>query len=133
MWEPPGVVVNNNTRVRDCFVEDAGILRAMVQENVPANSVVLIMNGDKSDVSFTKLPTLCKMYRCVRKEMLWSATTEAHIDLVQTLNCYAMIDSELALHSTHFFGNLYSTMSLDVYYSLIAAGRKATMYNPHII
>ncbi len=111
------------------MVTDEGILRALVAEQVPPQTVLLIMNGHDADFAFPALSALCKAYQCVRKEMLWSLRDESPVELVRTPTSVAMIDAVLASHATHFFGNMYSTMSLDLYYSRVAEGQRASMYN----
>jgi hypothetical protein len=109
-------------------VGDAGILASLISEKVPPSTVVLVMNGQDDDFEFKALPTVCKMYRCIRKEMLWSVRS-APSELLRTLTSVAMIDAVLASKAIHFFGNVYSTMSLDLYYSRLSSGQKAKMYN----
>jgi hypothetical protein len=130
-WYPAGIHAKH-PKLRECYIKDAGMLKALVSEKVPANTTLLIMNGNGADLDrFDAFPLLCKTYRCIRKEMFW-ALSEAPPELVQSLTSLAMIDAVIAQQGSHFFGNLYSTLSQDLYFSRIAAGQRAAYFNNEV-
>jgi hypothetical protein len=82
-------------------------------------------NGDSS---VFKLPAHCESYICVRKEQFWSER-EAPTEYVHHEMSLSMVDYALASRATLFLGNMYSTMSKELYYSFVGRGAKAVMFN----
>lgn len=136
---------NDSTEKRACNEGEDAIYDALVHEKVPFETVLLIMNGEKNEYFGTlkklcgkadchvsagvKLPKHCRRsFICVRKENFWTAE-DAPPGFVHHEMSLAMVDYALANKSTLFLGNLYSTMSKEIYYSFISANRRALMYN----
>lgn len=120
--------------LRACLQDDSVIYSYLTSPriNIPLNnSILLIMNYDSEDFNFSNMSILCNhrcdgpevekncnVFHCIRKEMLVSPVEllQRFPDLVNTPSSLAMIDDQLAQHGILFFGNLYSSLSVEIYY-----------------
>lgn len=143
---------------RICSDGEDAIYEKLAELEVPYGTILMIMNGVKEDylsklpklcgagdchVSHTSLstatspgrnstaytlPAHCKNYICVRKEQFWSER-EAPDSFVHHEMSLSMVDYALASRASLFLGNMYSTMSKELYYSFVGRGAKAAMFN----
>lgn len=133
-----------------CNDGEAAIYEKLVALQIPFGTLLMVMNGVKEDY-FGTLPTLCgsnecrvthqhgsaqasvlpshcKSFVCVRKEQFWGPA-EAPAGFLQHDNSLSMVDFALAYRASLFLGNMYSTMSQELFHTFTGEGRKAEMYN----
>ena len=137
---------------RACSDGEAAIHAKLQALQIPHGTVLMFMNGEKADY-FKSLPILCgtedchashqhqpdgapftlpahcRSYICVRKEQFWSSEKEAPAGFVSHDMSLSMVDFALATRATLFLGNLYSTMSQELFHVFRAAGKQAEMFN----
>lgn len=134
-----------------CSEGEDAVYESLVGENIPFGSILMIMNGVQTEY-FSALPRLCGTgecrissrntsdedvvrlhehclsFICVRKENFWGVN-EASPEFFRHEMSLSMVDFALAAEASLFLGNMYSTMSKELFYAFVGANRKAVMYN----
>lgn len=122
VWKREGRTDGSNTQdqLRVCLEGDDAFFRAL-KMHAPNNSIVMIMSGVTNNLQ-DKFPLTCGgrcgggrdcfVFRCISKDSLISHIPQTFL---KTLTAFAMLDFSIALESTVFIGNLYSSMSSEIY------------------
>lgn len=134
MWSKRTWAFDKPDQYRACYQDDTVIYDLLVSPviQIPLNnSVIMVMNYATDDLNFDSMLKLCHnrcdgpdagekcyVFHCLRKESLISTVELLGLfpELIDTPSSLAMIDSQLALHGILFFGNMYSTMSVEIMY-----------------
>ena len=102
-----------------CMMHDAEIAEALLEQGVAAGSMLYLFPSPAPDAVLT----LCQRFSCVHRGGL-----DAADDLLY--NERALLDFTVAMHASAAYGNIYSTMSVELVASTMAKGRPAAFLNP---
>lgn len=124
-WKPRSFLGGNTL---NCFEEESSVKTLLLDSSIPKDSILLIMNGNERSA----LPrTICleTNYRCITKSMLLGSDFKYPHHFMQLPNSFAMLDYTISLNAQAFIGNVYSTMSVELYYEFLNTGKPAQFYN----
>ena len=110
----------------NCFEDEISVKTRLLESSIPKDSILFVMNGDE------KLPkSICLEtdYRCIRKSMLFDGDFDYPRQFVRSSNSLAMLDYTISLNAQSFIGNVYSTMSVELYHEFVNNGKPASFYN----
>ena len=125
---------NTNEELRVCF-EDDETFYSSLKTFAPNNSIVIIMSDTKMKLEETFPLTCgghcvakpgCFVFQCTSKQALISTYPS---ELLASQTAYAMVDFSIAIDSTIFFGNLYSSMSTEIFIRHLSQNKTAHFYN----
>lgn len=93
----------------ECYTSDANMLQYL-QKHPPPSNTLFIASGYQSVAHF---PLLCSYYACVFHSDLFNASYGGYF---RKLTTGAWIDFLLCLHASAFYGNSFSTFSIQLMY-----------------
>ena len=120
-----GLQISGEAATVRCFVDDELLLDYM--HNVamlPTNSLLLVA----SEAPLHSFPRLCESYECIHKDKIWSPA-ESRIKHANTTLVKAYVDYLLASNAQVFYGNRYSSFSIEMISQFRHVGKKASFYN----
>ena len=115
-----------------CLQDEKSIYSFLMDSGIPKDSLLFIMTSDTDDVLHG---SVCREsnFRCVSKSMLLGADVDYPPQFIKSVNSFAMLDFTIALRATAFFGNAYSTMSVEIYHEFRLIGKSAKFYNERLV
>ena len=108
-----------------CWVEEAGISAELKRQGLGAGSWLFVASG----APLSAMPTLCADFRCITKEELWPQHQRANAGIEIARESMAFIDFNFALQAKRFFGNAWSTFSVELLDRHRSRGNGAHFYN----
>ena len=108
-----------------CYVDDELLLDYLRNiAMVPPQSLLLIA----SEAPHHRFSQLCESYVCIHKDMIWSPA-DSDIGHAHTTLVKAYIDYLLASNAHTFYGNRFSSFSVEMVAQFRHIGKGATFYN----
>ncbi len=108
-----------------CFVDDELLLDYLQKvAMLPTKSLLLIA----SEAPLHSFPRLCESYECIHKDKIWSPA-DSRIKHANTTLVKAYMDYLLASNAQTFYGNRYSSFSIEMIAHFRHSGRRASFYN----
>ena len=102
-----------------CMMNDVEIAEALQGQGVAPGCLLYIFPSAASEA----VSTLCQQYRCTHR-----GEVDAAEDLLY--NERALLDFSIAVHASAAYGNIYSTMSVELVATMRAEGKPAAFLNP---
>ena len=108
-----------------CWVDEASISAELKRQGLNAGSWLFVASG----APLSAMSTLCADFRCITKEELWPQhqRSKAGIDIAR--ETLAFVDFNFALQAERFFGNAWSTFSVELLDVHRSRGNQANFYN----
>ena len=120
-----GLQVRGEPATVRCYVDDELLLDFMQKvAMLPTQSLLLIA----SESPLHSFPRLCETYKCIHKDKIWSPA-ESRIKHANTTLVKAYVDYLLASNAQTFYGNRWSTFSIEMIAHFRHIGRRASFYN----
>ena len=125
-FKVPGLQMGDQGVLVRCYVDDHLLLDFLQhQAAVPNGALVLIVSEKHSD----RFPMVCGVYQCLHKSHVWSPSDSLlkHADSTLVL---AYLDFLLAGKANAFYGNMFSSFSIELVAEFQDHSRKSSYYNP---
>ena len=109
-----------------CFVDDQHLVEYLRNKAMlPHKSLLLVA----SEAPLDSFPQLCESYVCIHKDKIWSAA-QSTIRHANGTFVKAYVDFLLASNAQTFYGNRFSSFSVEMVAAFRENGKTATFFNP---
>ena len=120
--------VYGQQRMLRCYVTDEHLNKYLQDiAGLSKGTVILITSQEPLDM----FPMVCEAYKCIHKSEFWTPE-QSNIRHANTTLVQAYMDYLLAERATAFYGNVFSSFSVDLVAAFQDRNRPADYFNPDL-